>query len=148
MCECIFTAHISAVAEENPPWRMRQEVKDTGWRRADGQENNMSRGTKTRQSRAHSGTANKEFSGKSINKIRNVDRGASEPVHDIPQEVMEVRLEEKPQWLIMITFLKTMLNAQWMLDSGGERHWKTTTWTSRGKQLEQVMDVRHTQKQK
>ena len=57
----------------------------------------MSRGTKTRQSRAHSGTANKEFSGKCINKIRNVDRGASEPVHDIPPEVMEVRLEEKPQ---------------------------------------------------
>ena len=28
-----------------------------------------------------------------------------------------------------------MLNAQWMLDSGGERHWKTTTWTSRGKQF-------------
>ena len=40
---------------------------------------------------------NKEFSGKCINKVRNVDRGASEPVHDIPQEVMEVRLEEKPQ---------------------------------------------------
>ena len=34
-----------------------------------------------------------------------------------------------------------MLNAQWMLDSGGEKYWKMTTWTSTGKQLEQVMDV-------
>jgi len=57
----------------------------------------MSRGAKTCKSRAHSGMTNKEFSGKCINKVRNVGRGASEPVHDIPQEVMEVRLEEKPQ---------------------------------------------------
>lgn len=57
----------------------------------------MSRGTKTCKSRAHSGTTNKEFSGKCINKIRNVDRRASEPLRNIPQEVMEVRLEEKPQ---------------------------------------------------
>ena len=64
---------------------------------ADGQGNNMSRGAKTCKSRAHSGTTNKEFSGKCINKIRNVDRRASEPLHNIPQEVMEVRLEEKPQ---------------------------------------------------
>ena len=57
----------------------------------------MSRGAKTCKSRAHSGTTNKEFSGKCINKIRNVDRRASEPLRNIPQEVMEVRLEEKPQ---------------------------------------------------
>ena len=56
----------------------------------------MSRGTKTCKSRAHSGTTNKEFSGKCINKIRNVDR-VSEPLHDILEEVMEVRLEEKAQ---------------------------------------------------
>lgn len=57
----------------------------------------MSRGAKTYKSKAHSGMTNKKFSGKCINKIRNVDRGASEPLHDIPQGVMEVRLEEKPQ---------------------------------------------------
>ena len=57
----------------------------------------MSRGAKTFKSRAHSGTTNKEFSGKCIHKARNVERGASEPLPDIPQGVMEVRLEEKPQ---------------------------------------------------
>ena len=57
----------------------------------------MSRSAKTWKSGAHSGTTSKEFSCKRINKIRNVDRGASEPVNDIPHEVMEVRLEEKPQ---------------------------------------------------
>ena len=63
---------------------------------SDGQGNNMSRSAKTCKNSAHSGTTNRELSGKCINKTRNVDKGASEPLHDIPQEVMEVRLEEKP----------------------------------------------------
>ena len=128
-------AHIYAVVEENPPWRIRQEVEDRGWRRADGQGNNMSRGAKLSK-------AGHILEQKTRNSMVSVyirpEMWTEEhlsPSLTSHRESWKSELKKSHKWPSMITFLKTMLNAQWMWDRGGERYCKTTTWTSRGKQF-------------